>query len=247
MKLNNYMKEKIKSSLVIISKIVLVFAFFILLYAGSLYIFKNISDALAKNILEYMRVLAWPVVVLLIAFTFRVNIAQLIERMEEWEIPFIGKGKAHGALAQQQETIKTDVVVAQNEGEDFKAIVANKETEITALRDNSQQLVEKLTRAQIELDFERIYNIIFASQIDLLFKINNFPQVEFAYIVDHYTKSQQAALVILKDWTVFQYIQFLITNQLIEYKVDAMTVSITQKGRAFISYLAVMNYKKYGI
>ncbi|MFA6474767.1 MAG: hypothetical protein WCV88_01035 [Patescibacteria group bacterium] len=209
------MKEKIKSSAVIVLKVIIFFGFLILLYAGSLYIFKNISDVLAKNILEYIRALAWPVVVLLIAFTFRVNIAQLIERMEEWEIPFVGKGKAHGVLAQQQETIKTDVVVAQNEGEDFKAIVTTKEAEITALKDNSQQLVEKLTRAQIELDFERIYNIIFASQVDLLFKINNFPQVEFAYITDHYTKSQQTALTLLKDWTVFQYIQFLITNQLI--------------------------------
>jgi len=241
------MKEKIKSSIVIIFKVILFFGFLILLYVGALYIFKNISDILAKNILEYIRVLVWPVAVLLIAFTFRVNIAQLIERMEEWEIPFIGKGKAHGVLAQQQETIKTDIIVANNEGDDFKAIVSTKETEITALKDNSTQLVEKLTRAQIELDFERIYNVIFASQIDLLFKINNFPQVEFSYIVDHYLKAQQAAITIFKDWTVFQYIQFLIANQLIEYKVDTTMILITQKGRAFISYLSVMNYKKYGI
>lgn len=241
------MKEKIRSSSIIILKVILFFGFLLLLYAGSLYIFKNISDVIAKNILEYIQALAWPIVVLLVVFTFRVNIAQLIERMEEWEIPLIGKGKAHGALAQQQETIKTDVVVSQNEGEDFKAIVATKETEIKALKDNTQQLVDKLTRAQIELDFERIYSAIFASQIDLLLKINNFPQVEFAYILDHYGKAQQAAFAIFKEWNVYQYIQFLITNQLIEYKVDTLTISITIKGKAFLSYLAVMNYKKYGI
>lgn len=241
------MKEQIKKYLMVIIKAILFIGFVILLYASLIFLYKNLTDALAKNILEYFRVLAWPVVVLLIAFTFRVNIAQLIERVDEWEIPFVGKGKAHGALAQQQEVIKTDVVVAQNEGEDFKAIVTAKESEITALRDNSQQLVDKLTRAQIELDFERIYNVIFASQIDLLLKINNFPQVEFAYIADHYTKAQQASILILKDWNVFQYIQFLITNQLIEYKVDTLMVSITQKGRAFLSYLTIMNYKKYGI
>lgn len=241
------MKEKIKQYSSVALKIVLFLGFLVLVYSGFVFLAKSLTDTIAKDILEYIKVLIWPIVVFLIAFTFRANISHLIERMDEWEIPFVGKGKAHGALAQQQETIKTDVVVAQNEGEDFKAVVAAKETEISALKDNTQQLIDKLTRAQIELDFERIYSHIFSSQIDLLLKINNFPLVEFAYIVDHYGKVQQAAIAILKDWTVFQYIQFLINNQLIEYRVDTMTVSITQKGRAFLSYLTVMNYKKYGI
>lgn len=241
------MKEKIKLFLKVILKSFLFLGFLAILYSGLIYTVKNLSDIIAKNILEYIRVLSWPVVVIFIALTFRANIAQLIERMEEWEIPFVGKGKAHGGLLQQQEAVKTNVILAQNEGEDFKAIVATKESEISALKDNTNQLVDKLTRAQIELDFERIYNIIFASQIDLLLKINNFPRVQFAYITDHFIKAQQAALSMLKDWNVSQYINFLIVNQLIEYNVELQAITITQKGRAFLSYLSVMNYQKYGI
>ncbi len=241
------MREKLKLYIIVFLKIVLYFGFFIILYSGLVFLYKNLTDVIAKNILEYIKALVWPLVVIIISFTFRTNIARLIERVEEWEIPLIGKGRTHRSLTQQQETVKTDSVVVQNEGEDFKAIAAIKETEISALKDNTKQLVDKLTRAQIELDFERIYNLIFASQTDLLFKINNFPEVEFNYVVDHYTKAQQAAIDVLRDWTVFQYIQFLINNQLIEYRVDSSTILITQKGRAFISYLSIMNYKKYGI
>jgi hypothetical protein len=241
------MENKIKQYLSVALKITLFLGFLVLIYSSLVFLAKSLTDTIAKDILEYIKVLIWPIVVLLVVFTFRANISNFLERMEEWEIPFVGKGKAHGALTQQQETINTGAVVVQNEGEDFNAIVAAKEKEITALRDNTQQLVDKLTRAQIELDFERIYNLIFASQIDLLLKINNFPQTEFAYIVDHYSKVQQSFITQLKDWNVTQYIQFLINNQLIEYRVDTMVVTITQKGRAFLSYLAVMNYKKYGI
>lgn len=239
--------NKVKLFLKIIGKIILYLSFLTLFYASAIFIAKNVTDILAKNILEYIKVLVWPIAILLIAFTFRINIARLIERMDEWEIPFLGKGRAHGALAQQHEPIKTDIVVANNEGDDFKAIVNAKEKVITALKDGHQELVDKLTRAQIELDFERIYNIIFASQIDLLLKINNFPQVEFTYIIDHYSKAQQAGAPIFNEWSVYQFIQFLINVQLIEYRADTMNVSITQKGKAFLNYLAVMNYKKYGI
>lgn len=239
--------KKITKILKLVLKIILTVGSFIALYACSVYIIKNISDVVSKNILEYMKVLTWPVVVLLIAWTFKSNIAQLIERMEEWDFPFIGKGKARSASIDQQATIKTDVIVTQNEGDDFKAIVATKESEISALQNNTQQLVDKLTRAQIELDFERVYNIIFSSQIDLLLKINNFNDVEFAYLSDHFLKAQQASSETLKEWDVFMYIRFLINNQLINYNDSLSTLSITQKGRAFISYLAVMGYKKYGL
>src|SRR5574337_659557 len=123
------MKEKIKQYSSVALKIVLFLGFLVLVYSGFVFLAKSLTDLIVKDILEYIKVLIWPIVILLIAFTFRANISHLIERMDEWEIPFVGKGKAHGALAQQQETIKTDVVVAQNEGEDFRAVVAAKETE----------------------------------------------------------------------------------------------------------------------
>jgi hypothetical protein len=243
------MKDKIKSYLKILLKIILILGFLILLYASSIFVYKNLSDTLAKNILEYLRVLVWPAVTLIAVFIFRINIARLIERMEEWEIPGLGKGRAHAAeITQQQESVKKDTpVMPRDEGDDFKAIVAVKETEIKSLRENESQLIDKLTRAQIELDFERIYNVIFASQIDLLLKINNFPQVEFAYIVEHYTKVQRAAAPIFDKWNISLYIQFLINQKLVEYKVGTIYISITQKGKAFLSYLTIMNYKKYGI
>ena len=54
------MKEKIKKYSTNILKSIFVFGFFVLLYASFIFILRNISDVLAKNILEYIKVLAWP-------------------------------------------------------------------------------------------------------------------------------------------------------------------------------------------
>ncbi len=242
------MKEKIKPYLITTLKILVFSGFLVLLYAGLVYIYKNISDTLTKNILEYIRVLAWPIVVLLISFTFRNNIAGLIERVEEWEIPGLGKGKAHAVLLQQEVT-KTNTIVENNEDKDFIAIVDEKEVEIQALQESKQQLVDKLTRAEIELDFERIYNFIFGNQIELLNQINNLGgEVAFEYTLEHFKKVQQN-LLSLKEWSITGYLQFLVNNQLLEYKIvpssNFGSIAITTKGKAFTAYIAARNYKKY--
>ncbi|MFA6097638.1 MAG: hypothetical protein WC788_08520 [Candidatus Paceibacterota bacterium] len=200
-----------KNSIVIKKNVrfVIALCFIILIYSGALYVIKNNSHELSQDILEYLKVLIWPLVILLIVYLFKSNIADLIGRIEEWEAPFIGKGKTHG-VNPQQEIAKT---FPRDEGKDFKMVIDAKEKEISALKDNEQELVDKLTRAQIELDFERIYNLIFASQIDLLLKVNAFGKVEFAYVLDHYSRAQQASASLLKDWTFSQYIKFwLITS-----------------------------------
>lgn len=241
----NTQKGKAAAFFRITLKIVLFFSFCILLYSATLYIFINLSNEIAKNILEYLKVLIWPSVALLTIFVFKTNIALLIGRMEEFDFPFF-KGRAK-SVYQPQESVQKDIVVAQNEGEDFKAVVAEKEAEIKALRDSTEDLIAKLTRAQIELEFERIYNLIFRSQIELLSKMNTVTQVEFSYVIQHFFALQKQFPEVFKDWNPYKYIQFLITNNLVEYEYQTSSVSITQKGKAFVAYLVLMNYQKYGI
>jgi hypothetical protein len=212
------------------------------------YIFKNINEPIALTILEYIKVLVWPFTILFLVFVFKSNIASFIDRMTEWDSPFIGKGKAQAVneAFQQENTARLNMLVTNTDDKDFKALIDVKENELSELKKNNSQLIDLLTRSQVELDFERIFNSIFASQIDLLLKISNFPSVELAYVMDHFSKAQQAGHFVLKNWELSSYLRFLLENNLIEIIVDQHNISITQKGRAFLFYLSKMNYKKYG-
>jgi len=226
------------------------FVILVVSFSSCIYIFRTLTETIALTILEYLRVVIWPFTILILTLTFKNKIAGLIDRINEWDIPIIGKGKAQAvneAFQQQENAIQKDVLHKNNDDEDFKAIIDAKENELSNLKNNNVQLIDLLTQAQIELDFERIYNIIFASQIDLLLKISNFPNVEVAYVTDHFSKVQQAGYYVLKSWSLREYLRFLLDNQLLQISDDVQNVSITQKGRAFIYYLSKMNYKKYGI
>ena len=239
-------KETTRRVLRAISTIILLLGFSILIYAATVYMLKNISSEISKGILDYIRVIVWPAVALIVVAVFRSNLAQLIERLEEGDNPFLGKWKAsHLDSVSQQEG---DVVLdTETQGADpnFDKVIEEREAEIGALKDNEQQLLDKLTIAEIELDFERIYNLIFASQIELLAKLSVNSPVDISYVVNHYSGVQRANRKALKDWNVGQYMAYLLRMQLVELN-DSMT-SITSKGRAFISYLNRMSYRKYDL
>lgn len=237
----------VKNIFIVASYFLVVLAGAILVYSAMLYILKNVSIKISKEILEYLKVIIWPSVILICIFLFKSNIAGLIERMDEWDIPFIGKGKTSGMLKQQQEGISTDSKISQDEENDFKAVLEKRETEVSALKKNTDELAEQLTRAQVDLDFERIYNLIFASQIELLSTINYLDRANFDYIIDYFLKVKNKNRPVFNEWDVAQYIRFLLINQLIENDIQKTQIIITQKGRAFLAYLAMRNYKKYGI
>jgi len=225
-------------------------AILVTVFFSCVYIFKSLNETIALTILEYLKVVIWPFTILLFALAFKNNIAGLIDRLSEWEIPLLGRGKAKAAneaFNQQENVTKKKVLTKSSDDEDVKAIIVAKESELSKLKNNNEQLIDLLTLAQIELDFERIYNIIFASQIDLILKISSFESVELAYVIDHFTKAQQAGYYVLKNWNLSGYLTFLANNNLLEIVQDQNQIVATQKGRAFIYYLSKMNYKKYGI
>ncbi len=238
------MKQKIKNFFVFCIKLVLFLGFLSLSCNAAVYVLKNISIELSGIILEYLKVVVWPFIALMGIILFRPHIAGLMGRLI--------KGKMFGveveALPSQPNQKSSDSTEVKDVGEDFKEVLNKKETEISALRNTSEELLGLLTRAQVELDFEKIYNFIFSSQIELLNKISNLEgEVAWPYVVDHFSRLHQTFSVYKENnWDVTKYLQFLIGGQLIEYKNkdNAIFVSITTKGKAFISYLAARNYKK---
>lgn len=242
------MKEKIKDYLVILLKLVLYVGFIVIIYGVSVYLIKNLSDLIAKNILEYLKVLIWPLIILFAMLVFQKDISGLLNRLIKGKIPMFGEWEASPVTEQEKEVAnlsKTEPV-----GIEFTQIMNQKEAEISALQNTTQQLIEGFTKAQIELDFERIYNFVFANQIELLNRINSLGgEVSFTFVADHFMTVQNSFLG-LKEWDGTKYLSFLVNNQLLEYKSAVGSfgsVAITTKGKAFIAYITARSYKKYGL
>ena len=232
----------IKKLLILIAKLSVVILPYVFIYAVLIYIFKNLNKEISNSILEYFKILVWPIVILIFVNNFKSDIAGLINRINEWESP-LGKVKTINPNQQNMNTVTN----SSANNDDFQKIVDDKEKEIVDLKNTTDELNKNYSIAQIELDFERIYNLIFSSQIDFLVKVNTYSQVSFSDVEDHFFKTKQLAPIVFKDWNTQLYINFLMNSGLIVLNNENSQVLITTKGRAFIGYLSKMNYKKYGI
>lgn len=233
-----------------IIKSIFVYIFFLAIilatYFGLVYFVHNISTDLANTVLEYIKVLIWPIVVLTVCFSFHAEISHFIRR--------IIAGKFAGAevtLAPSQEkanesSLNEKLEQTQPAGkDDIEKVIEEKENAIVATTQQKDELQKQLVEKEIELDFERIYNIIYRSQIDLLRSMVVSDHYGLTFITNHFQKENSISAA-FNNWNVFQYIAFLFNNGLIEQR-DNHTYAVTIKGRAFLQYLNIMGYQKYGI
>lgn len=237
------MKEKLIQIIKISTKIILILVIMIMFYFMFSLLIKTLNLTISAMVLEYLKALIWPSVIFVLIFIFRSNFSGVLDRLAEFSLPGGVSGKI-SPQAQQQSTNPEDSI---DQNAEFSQLLREKENQIALAATTNEELKQKLSTAEIELDFERIYNIIMASQIGLLLKMNSFDNVEISYVDDHFNKAQLAATGVLNAWDTTQYINFLITNGLIEYPVGTLVLKITLKGRVFLNYLSVRNYKKYGI
>jgi len=224
--------------------LVLVFAVF---YFCLIYIIKNLDDEIAKTILEYIKAVIWPVVVLFAIISFKKEVSKLIADIDA--------GEAYGVKfhrnKQQEDNNKKDLKielekVPDDEKNQLEKVIQEKEENLTKVTQTANQLQKELVSKNIELDFERIYNIIFASQINLLSQMNILGYLGNYNIMSHFILIKRATEPALNNWELSDYLKFLFVQGLIENK-DTHTTGITIKGKAFLQYLAIMNYQKPGI
>lgn len=239
----NFIKEKNK----IIFSIILIILLVGLFYFGLTYTIKTLNNDIAKNILDYIRVVIWPFVVLTTVYLFKKELAKLIADIDFWEAYGI---KFHRAKLQEKKDGKDLKQELKNFPDDEKnkleKIIQEKEENLQTTTQTAEQLQKELISKNIELDFERIYNIIFASQINLLNKMVILGYLDIQSVAQHFVYMQRAYEPSFNGWNLSIYLQFLYEQELIKDINNGVAVSITDKGKAFLQYLFIMNYKKYG-
>jgi hypothetical protein len=109
--------------------------------------------------------------------------------------------------------------------------------------DTVKILLKHLALAQMRIEFEQIYKIIFGSQIFLLKRLNENMGLGLGKdYVDKYVLEAISNNEDLRDWNIDEYLSFLFLRELI--RDDNGVYQITVKGHDFLSYLIAAGLKE---
>jgi hypothetical protein len=188
-------------------------------------------------LLAYISVLRWPALLAAIVWYYRREIPQLLKRLKIFRFPG-GAGAEFSDVVAQAKVPES----SEDSGLALGAVLQQREEEIARLEQDTQELGDRLARAEIELKFERIYNIIFGSQIRLLKLLDLRPDGEDRdYIEQFYQDVARTHPDLFRDDHLDRYISFLTDNGLVEYANSKYR--ITQEGQVFLKFLNHYNYK----
>jgi hypothetical protein len=240
-------ENKITSLIKIFWRILFILFQILVAYLIILLLIKFSDVELAKTVLDYIQILIWPVTVMTIAFCFKTEISSLINRIVSGELPGFKFNATPEQKKDEDVNLETKLQTTPSDEKDkLEELINEKESAISTVTTDNQELSRELINKTIELDFERIYNVIFASQIDLLGKMTTLGYLGNQSVIQHFALIRRAYEPTYNDWDLNLYLRFLYDQGLIQNN-DNHTINITDKGKAFLQYLSIMNYQKYGI
>lgn len=115
-----------------------------------------------------------------------------------------------------------------------------REQSVPVLNDEEKDLLKKDRDELLRvIEFEKIYSIIFGTQIKLLRNTLNGYSIPVAL---YYFKITQQEFHIFQSWTFSDFVRVLENNLLINFSKDKNTIEITKKGLEFLSYIDQNNY-----
>ncbi len=103
-------------------------------------------------------------------------------------------------------------------------------------KENSE--VEQLKK---QLEFEKIYSIIFGSQIELLKRLRANKKDFATELLFFYTVTR-SEFNIYESWSFEEFIQILVQNNLVNIHSNGAEIKITEKGLDFLRYIEENNY-----
>lgn len=184
----------------------------------------------AKIILQYFRVvLGWPVIILILGIIFlkwfKEPISDFFRRIVRGEAYGV-RIEASNPLEQQKEAKQTSQPQSHDEIERY-------------VKDNPTKVVEEYVKLLSKYWFERIFNLIFGTQIELLEYLSKKGNDGDKYVnlMGFYSKFVMRAGS--ASYQIGDYFGFLKAMRVIEYvgRGSELSVKITPFGVNFLSYI----------
>lgn len=220
------------------------------------------GDYIVKTIVGLLT--SWPFIILVIFFAVRKHIVGILKKIKEDlrvkdnkisfgdsnqpDIPNSTQDKLYDIPAttsdKKLKKRKTEYNLPELPDTGLKAYTLEIENKLK--KDLAESPYKKIdimvrdsTNYRIATEFERIYRIIFGSQIRLLRHLEATKTLTKNEMVKFFKQEKRKAPdsnIELEPW-----IKFVVSQGLMEYKDDEY--KITPKGQAFIAYLALLNYE----
>lgn len=198
---------------------------------------------IANVILQYLKVLfSGPIITLILVISFFVlfkdSISDFISRLI--------KGEAYGVKFQAGNPSEQ-----KKEAEELPQIKPQDELE-RYVKDNPKEVIKNLIEISRKFRFERIFNVIYGTQINLLIYLSTKgePGDKYINLVSYYNDFMIRSR--LYSAKIEDYFGFLHTMKLIEFFDEGsnFSVKITPEGINFLSYIkseysASFNYKPF--
>ena len=202
-----------------------------------------------ETVLSILDLLKWPLVIIIIVFIFKKSISSLINRIKSIKG---GKYGIETELSKKQletqnvlekpktkmTTIEKGLNLISDDTRKRIQIAIKQETELDKVKDESEktQLLLKYSEAlYVILRFERIYNLIYGSQIKLLTHLNSSIKETTESIIFFYNDAVEVNPT-LKEYPYKNYLAFLESQGLIIIgKENSIQISIF--GRDFLKYM----------
>lgn len=230
--------EDQKENLLLLRVVIIIF-FLVGTFFALVYINKNLTNELSRLVLSYLDVVVWPIVVISIILIFKKNIEIFLDSNR---LDSAGPGGlGFRSILSSEQIIKAppDPKKVKN----FEEIAEKVVGEDVVKGEEYQGLINTLN---LELEFERIYNIIFKSQINLLRKLR-IGDITWSELSGYFYLEQRKNVFLYKDWNESVYIDFLSRSGLISVMGKDGNIKLTPKGDVFLSYIDHMGYQKFGI
>lgn len=208
-------------------------------------------------ILKFLSSIAWPIIVLIIFLILKSPLSALISNLKK--ISYGGTSLETNPESSQKEQIneleKSDNSVnssnfvtfldkfsAETNAELIQ--IVNNETkieEITDLQNKVNQLYDYAKLLVLLKNFERIYSIIFGSQIRILQRLNYTITENIEDLKLYYENAVKYYPETYKNYNFIDYLKFLTTNKLVNYTEGDNSLTITNFGQDFLRYITESN------
>lgn len=208
------------------------------------------------TIIQILSITIWPITVFAVIIIFNHNISSLIDRITNVKGPAGIEIQAEELKKAQEQDVQNPTPES-NKNEDYEYIFSPEKTKIKkpsvsesiySLQQTGDSKLNNLSfelkSKKIQLEFERIYNIILGAQIRLLELVASQKELSNKK-VDQYYKKQLTKYKVFQNWTREEFLQYLVFHGMIE--ISDTTVKISPKGLGFLSYIKSCGYARYKI
>lgn len=196
--------------------------------------------------LQYIEVLIWPLIFMIFFLTFKENIRKLIDRVQSvkgagFHIETVAHREAK--LAQTRET-ETSEEIDETVKPVIKESAERSKQASKAMSKTKKVLAQELSIKDTELDFERVYSLIFGSQLELL-QILNTPrdkEMSLELVGEYYVEDVKNKFDVFDTWSLQDYLDFMYKRALIKLDDAHNTIALTPKGQDFLKFVEVRGY-----